>query len=596
MARTPRKTSARKTSTSKTSARKAAKAPKRATSPKATPAARKKLFDTYSIHETEKRGRKVLGELKKERAKFRSFAAPGMQASAMDPESAAKRILMQSLESSHMPGLSAPKVGDAVSTFKSLGVETIPLTGTTMVKFRQLVDNIPVYGSLVSVELDSNNDAVSINSNLAKPKVDSHTARISQADALKRVANAAGYAKPADVPTVAPELHFYADVGGKWHLAYIFSNVLAAPGKSRGSNTMSHSHFQPRSDYVVDALSGALIAELPRTPALTTTIISAVDELGTSRRIGIVKEGTRQHLQDLDLNTETFDFEFRDPDVNNAKLPGKSITAPPPFSTAAVSAHANAAEVARFMRNVLKRNNIDNKGGKLISVINAVVKADSPDGKQWFNAFWDSKEMVYGQVIYDGKMRSLASSLDVVGHEFFHGVTEHTAQLVYEMESGALNESYSDIFGTIISNYAEKDVGKWNWLIGDGLSSAMAAFRSMKDPTEFDQPKYMRNYRNLPNTDKGDWGGVHTNSGIHNYAAYRIMTAKRASKFVLTPDEVSAIFYIDVTQHLSRQSTFADSRRGAVLAARSLFRNEKPLQLARKVAAVERGFKAAGIV
>lgn len=247
------------------------------------------------------------------------------------------------------------------------------------------------------------------------------------------------------------------------------------------------------------------------------------------------------------------------------------------------------------MRKVLMRNNIDNKGGTLVSVINNVVVADSPDGKQWFNAFWDGKEMVYGQVLYEGRLRSLAASLDVVAHEFFHGVTEKTALLVYELESGAMNESYSDIFGTLISNYPEADWGKWNWLVGDGLSSETEAFRSMQDPAKFGQPKYMKDYRNLPNTQAGDWGGVHTNSGIHNFAAYNVMVAKAAKKYVFKPEEVAAIFYITVSQHLSRQSSFADSRRGCVIAAQSLFRKLPPAQLKKRVKAIEAAFSKAGI-
>lgn len=590
MARKPRKPAPRKAS-AKPAARKAVKKPSKKP---ASPAARKKLFETFSIHATDRAGRKVMPTLKKERRSFRSFAAPGMQVADLDPESAAKRILMQTLESSHLPHLTAPKVDGSTSTFRSLGVETLALTGTTMVKFRQMVDNIPVYGSLVSVELDEKNEPVSINSNIAKPKVSSHTARISQSEALKTVAQAAGYRTAADMPPVTPELQFYADSAGAWHLAFIFASVTAAPGRHGKSNVV-HSHFQPRFDYVIDALTGKLVAELPRTPALTSTTLRAVDELGVTRRIGIVQDGAVQKLIDLSLNLETYDFGFGDPDVDGAKLPGKINAAPPPFSTAAVSAHANAAEVAGFMRSVLKRNNIDNKGGRLVSVVNAVVKADSTDGRQWFNAFWDGRQMVYGQADYKGKLRSLAASLDVVAHEFFHGVTESTAQLVYEMESGALNESYSDIFGTLISNDAIKSVDGWNWLIGDGLSSGLVAFRSMKDPTLYDQPKHMRDYRKLPNNSNGDWGGVHVNSGIHNHAAYLMMVSKRLGRFVFTPAEVAAIFYLTITQHLSRQSTFADSRRGAVLAARSLFRKLPPAQFTRKVGAVERAFTRVGV-
>ena len=91
-----------------------------------------------------------------------------------------------------------------------------------------------------------------------------------------------------------------------------------------------------------------------------------------------------------------------------------------------------------------------------------MVKRDErPAGSNnWLNAFWDGKQMVYGQVYtYDGALRSLASSLDVVAHELFHGVTAATARLVFCRPSRALNKSYSDIFGIFVSNLAESSIG-----------------------------------------------------------------------------------------------------------------------------------------
>ena len=122
-----------------------------------------------------------------------------------------------------------------------------------------------------------------------------------------------------------------------------------------------------------------------------------------------------------------------------------------------MSAHANASMVATFLRDVLKRNNIDNMGGRVDldrQLRGEAFRAPPKNSKVWLNAFWDGKQMVYGQAMFGGKLRSLSSSLDVVAHELFHGVTGGTARLVYQGESGALNESYSDIFGVLVSNLA----------------------------------------------------------------------------------------------------------------------------------------------
>lgn len=570
-----------------------AKTAKKATKKKArtAKAVRPGGFKALALHVTEETGRKTFQALKAQRPATAAFGMATSQPKNLDPESAAKRILEHALASDAAPALTAPKAGGTDSDFKSLGVETVPLTGTKVVKFRQQIKGIPVYGSLVSVELDDDNDVVSLNSNLATPDVSSYVAKIAPLDALKRVASEAGYGR--ELPDATPALNLYFDAKGKWRLAYIAENVRSRKkDKAAGKNA----HQPLVYDYVIDALTGALVDELPRTPSMAAGTATGPDELGVAQTFGVEVTGSKKSLRDTKLNIETYDFAFRDPETATKNLPGTLHGAP--FSTAAVSAHANASAVATYLRDVLKRNNIDNKGGKLVSTINCVVKRfENPkNSKVWLNAFWDGKQMIYGQALFDGKLRSLASSLDVVAHELFHGVTSGTARLVYQGEPGALNESYSDIFGIFVSNMAQPDIAKWNWLIGDGLSSGMEALRDMADPTRFNQPKLMKDFRKLPVTEAGDYGGVHDNSGIHNFAAFRVITAKDgAGKFVFKPAETAAMFYVALTQQLSRQSTFADSRRGVVIAARSLFRTLPQAQIEARVRAVEAGFDAAGV-
>jgi len=251
--------------------------------------------------------------------------------------------------------------------------------------------------------------------------------------------------------------------------------------------------------------------------------------------------------------------------------------------------------VATFLRDVLKRNNIDNQGGRMISSVNCLLKRDErpPGSNIWLNAFWDGQavQMIYGQAKFNGRLQSLSASLSVVAHELFHGVTGATSRLVYQDESGALNESYSDIFGIIVSNFNEPDISKWDFLIGDGLSTGLEALRDMRDPTRFNQPKLMSDF-----VDTGaDHGGVHTNSGIHNFAAFNVIAAQSNGAFLFKAEELAAMFYIALTQQLSPQSTFAASHRGVALAARSLFRNLPQPEIDKRIAAIDDGFAAAGI-
>src|SRR5438093_11091022 len=113
-------------------------------------------------------------------------------------------------------------------------------------------------------------------------------------------------------------------------------------------------------DYVVDAQTGSVIDELPRTPSIAATE-NAVDGKKEKRDIGVESDAGHKLLKDTKWNVQTYDFGFKDPQVQGKKLPGAEITNPPaPWDPAAVSAHANATAVAEFLRSVVKRNNIDN--------------------------------------------------------------------------------------------------------------------------------------------------------------------------------------------------------------------------------------------
>ena len=558
-------------------------------------------FKPFHLHMTEPKERKALRTLRRERRELPAFALSSTEAGVLNSETAAIQILQQALDSATLPDFTPPKVGETDSSFKSLGVETVPLTGTKFVKFRQHVKGIPVYGSLVVVELDEAYECVSIDAILATPEDCGRLAKVSPFEASRAVAEEAGYGE--EEPPATPVLSYYLARGGRWHLAYMLEAVPLR--QARGAPVGAHRHSSLVFDYVVDAMSGAVIAELPRTPTLTVREERAPDACGLPRRIRVTEVDGVRRLRDPGLNVETYDFGFRDYRAERVKLPGRLCTLP--WKPAAVSAHANAIEVARFLRQVLRRNGIDNRGGRLISVVNCIVNHDAQPGRVWLNACWDGTRMIYGQALYKRKLRSCAAVLDIVAHELFHGVIASTARLEYEGETGALNESYSDIFAVLISNWkVPGGIDAWNWRLGDGVSDDYpAGMRDFEDPARFSggparpgypkaYPKHWDDYWRLD--DEEDKGGVHYNSGIQNYAAYRVMTAKtQDGAFLFTPQELAAMFYVALSQHLSRQATFAQSRRAVVLAARSLFRKLSAAELTQRVRAIEHAFSAAGI-
>jgi Zn-dependent metalloprotease len=175
-----------------------------------------------------------------------------------------------------------------------------------------------------------------------------------------------------------------------------------------------------------------------------------------------------------------------------------------------------------FYRTVFDRNSIDNRGMRLDGFVHRGVRFN--------NAFWDGQEMVFGDG--DGVIfTDFTKSLDVIAHELTHGVTEFTANLDYHNQSGALNESMSDVFGSLVKQWSlDQTADVADWLIGaEVITPAIEAdaLRSMKAPgTAYDnellgkdpQPDHMDRFVVLPDTDEGDNGGVHINSGIPNKA------------------------------------------------------------------------------
>ncbi|GAA3237352.1 M4 family metallopeptidase [Actinocorallia longicatena] len=174
----------------------------------------------------------------------------------------------------------------------------------------------------------------------------------------------------------------------------------------------------------------------------------------------------------------------------------------------------------RFYEDVYDRNSIDNAGMSMISTVHY--------GTGYDNAFWNGEQMVYGDG--DGVLfTDFTGPLDVTGHELTHGVTQHTAGLAYYGQSGALNESMSDVFGSLIKQYhLGHTADQADWLIGEGLLAPSVngvALRSMKAPgTAYDDPELGKDPQPDNMSDyvrtHSDNGGVHINSGIPNKAFY----------------------------------------------------------------------------
>lgn len=190
-----------------------------------------------------------------------------------------------------------------------------------------------------------------------------------------------------------------------------------------------------------------------------------------------------------------------------------------------------------------RRNSIDGAGLPMISTVHY--------GKDYDNAFWNGEQMVYGDG--DGQLfTDFTYPLDVTGHELTHGVTQYTAALEYFGQSGALNESVSDVFGSLIKQWhLGQTADQADWLIGQGLLAEGVhgvALRSMKEPgTAYDDPQLGKdpqpgNMDHYVDTYQ-DNGGVHINSGIPNHAFYLASAAIGGHAW----EKAGRIWYVTLT-------------------------------------------------
>ena len=337
-------------------------------------------------------------------------------------------------------------------------------------------------------------------------------------------------------------------------------------------------------DIFVDSYSGNIIDEVNLIREENVTG-SGTAVNGTTRNLNLYRSSGKYYLQDRSKNMSGYINTYT---ANNRQTTYGSLmygSSSNITDRAAVSAHSYAEVVYNFYQNMFNRTSIDNSGMSINSVVHY--------GSRYNNAFWNGYKMVYGDG--DGStFTSLSGDLDVVGHEMTHGVTTNTCNLNYENQPGALNESMSDVFGVLIQTYDKYNVangGNWqfnasDWVVGDEIYTPNTpgdALRSLANPTLYNQPAHMNNYRNLPNTQQGDYGGVHINSGIPNKAAYNIANS-------IGCESTAKIYYRALTVYFNTTTSFAQARLGLIQSAEDLFgANSLEAQ------AVRDGFSAVGI-
>ncbi len=468
--------------------------------------------------------------------------------------------------------------------------ETSDEMGNTHVRFFQQYQGIPVWAHDVVFHFNKSGELYAFNGRYSPTPVsiDPNRVSISAGEAIQKVLRQVeakenntdfplelqkllGYSGPT------ARLYIWMDEAGEAHLVW---HVEVRP------NLIDDWY------YFVDAGSGQILEAYNNTKFDGPVTAQATDLNGVTQTIHVYQIGSTYYM--IDASRPIFDAANSnlpdDPrgalwtiDSNNKDLGGDLFhvtSSDNSWSDAvAVSAHFNMGQVFEYYFNTHNRQAIDGQGSTVISVIHV-----TNNGQPMDNAFWNGKMMAYG----DGNQafKPLAGALDVAAHEMTHGVTEKTVNLEYKFQSGALNESMSDVFGVMV----DRD----DWLLGEDVVLPQAfptgALRSMSDPHNGGsslndpgwQPAHMNEFVNL--TIDQDNGGVHINSGIPNKACYLIGNA-------IGKDKTEKIYYrILDAKYLNSQSNFADMRNAAIQSAKDLYGDNSP-----ELTAVINAFDAVGI-
>ncbi|HUF61065.1 MAG TPA: M4 family metallopeptidase [Verrucomicrobiales bacterium] len=435
--------------------------------------------------------------------------------------------------------------------------------GYVQLRFSQHYQDLPVWPAGLTVQIKPGGAASLFTGNyVATPEHVRLEPRLSRAEAQARAEAAAGAS--LDAPDSGPELIVYAASGDP---------VLAYKAEI-------HANLSEHWTVIVDANDGRVLDQINK--VCTAAVVGSGTDLGGSiQQIDLWQHNdgfyymvdTAQPMYDPSSSppflqnsrgvikiVDAGDQEPQGANVNFTDVRSNSTTTG--FSAEAVSASVNLARVYNYYRERYNRNSIDGQGGSILGVVN--VRMD--------NAFWN------GTFIALGNGDTWANSLDFDAHEMTHGVISRTSNLVYQNQSGALNEAFADILGEGCEAHYQN--GNLDWILGSGLSRGL---RSMRDPASIPigpgiatpYPKKMSEFLTTTHPDpvianivQRDSGGVHFNSSIINHCFYLLTTGLPGA---IGLDQGLQIFYRTVTTKLNQQSTFIDCRLGCIASATELF-------------------------
>ena len=370
-------------------------------------------------------------------------------------------------------------------------------------------------------------------------------------------------AKDADLEKgdfrMAWKFDIYAHQPLKRAIVYVDANTGEILFENNLLHTEDHHHAHDHGDGDSDDHAEADVVGTANTGHSGTQDITA-DSFNGIFRLRETGRGNGVETYNMQQGTSygnSVDFEDADNFWNNFN---------PQLDEFATDAHWGAEMTYDYLLQKHSRNSIDGNGFTLRSYVHY--------DQNYVNAFWDGFRMTYG----DGNNNFLPlTTMDIAGHEIVHGLTTNSAGLIYQDESGALNESFSDIFGTAVEFFALG--GQANWTIGEGIGNP---FRSMENPGANGDPDTYFGGNWFTGT--GDNGGVHTNSGVQNFWFYLLSTGGSGTNDQgdaynvanIGIDKAGEVAFRNLTVYLTPSSNYEDARFFGIESARDLYGNCSP--------------------
>ena len=391
--------------------------------------------------------------------------------------------------------------------------------GSSWVRLQQLHEGVPVLGGQLVVNLDRDRNLNSVSGELLPQSslgVEPGIGRAEARDTAIVVVAKDDGAEPGQFRAVRPELRVYD------------SRLLGGPGLDA-----------PRLVWETEVTAkGRPMRELVLVDARLGSVALRFDQIAHGKDREVCDAGNA-------------DAEYPCTPVLAERSEGEAATG----NSDVDDAYDFSGDTYDFFSDRFGRDSLDGNGMELLSTVRYC-----PSGEPcpYENAYWDGAQMVYGE--------GFSAADDVVGHELSHGVTEFSSHLFYYYQSGAINESLSDVFGEFVdlTNGTGSDSAGDRWLLGEDIPG-IGAIRDMADPTSFGDPDRMTSPNYTADAGEGDAGGVHTNSNVNNKAAYLMAdgdTFNGQTVSGLGIDKVARIYYEVETAMLTSAADYADLASG----------------------------------